>query len=43
MQHPEEYPDFFDEHSLFGFTLDDSKAALNLETVEGGELIACTE
>ena len=31
MQHPEEYPDFFDEHSLFGFILDDSKD--NLEFV----------
>lgn len=41
MQHPEEYPDFFDEHSLFGFTLEDSKD--NLESVEESELIACME
>lgn len=41
MQHPEEYPDFFDEHSLFGFILDDSKD--NLESAEESALIACME
>jgi hypothetical protein len=41
MQNLEEYPDFFDEHSLFGFTLGDSKD--DLELVEENELIACME
>jgi hypothetical protein len=41
MQHIDEYPDFFVEHSPFGYTLDDSKD--DLELIEEGELIACTE
>jgi hypothetical protein len=41
MQDSEEYPDFFEEHSPFGFTLDDSKD--DLELIEEDELIACTE
>jgi len=41
MQHPEEYPDFFDECSPFGYTLEDSKD--DLESVEEDELIACME
>lgn len=45
MTHPEEYPDFFVEHSPFGYTMDDSKSDLesNIEVIEESELIACTE
>ncbi len=45
MTHPEEYPDFFVEHSPFGFTMDDSKIDLELnpELIEESELIACME
>jgi hypothetical protein len=39
MQHPEEYPDFFDEHSPFGFTIEESRD--DLELIEEDELIAC--
>lgn len=41
MQHSEEYPDFFEEHAPFGFTLEDSKD--DLEFIEEDELIACME
>lgn len=41
MQHPEEYPDFFDEYSPFGFTMEDSKN--DLELTEEDEFIICME